>query len=74
MIKPHPSEAEVFTHMLEQIRLAEEAAYILGHYYKAQDDFEKGQGFLAVGEMFKMTQINVTNLATKRLRQAGGFK
>jgi hypothetical protein len=68
------TEAEVFTHLSEQLRLAEEAAYILGHYYKAQDDFELGQGFLAVGEMLRMTQINIMNLATKGLRNAAGFK
>lgn len=68
------TDTEIFTRLLSYLTLLEEGAYILGHYYKAQDDFEKGQGFLAVGEMFKMTQINVTNLATKTLRQQGGFR
>lgn len=68
------TEADIFTRVLENLRMAEEAAYILGHFYKANDDFAHGQGFLAVGEMLKMTQINVTNLATRSLRQAGGFK
>lgn len=67
---------EVFTSLLENLRLAEEAAYMLGHLYKSQEasDFNYGQGFLAVGEMLKMTQINVTNLATKGLRSKGGFR
>ncbi len=68
------TEADIFTRVLENLRMAEEAAYILGHFYKAQDDFEHGQGLLAVGEMIKMTQTNVTNLATFKMRQQGGFK
>ena len=68
------SEAEVYTRLLEHLRLGEEAVYILGHYYKSQDDFSRGQGMLAVGEMLKMTQINVTNLATRGLRTKGGFR
>ena len=73
---PNPTEAEVFTHLVEQLRLSEEAAYIIGHYYKAQDtsDFDLGQGFLAVGEMLRMTQLNVMNIATKSLRDAAGYK
>lgn len=68
MPKPHPTEADAYSRLINRLRLAEEAAYILGHFYKAQDDFNKGQGFLAVGEMIKMTQINITNLAR------GGFR
>lgn len=68
------TEAEVFSSLLERLRMAEEAAYTIGHLYKAQDDLAYGQGFLAVGEMLKMTQINVTNIATRSLRSAGGFK
>ena len=67
------TEADIFSHLLEQLRLAEEASYTLGHFYKAQDDFEHGQGFLAVGEMFKMSQTNVINIATKSMRAKAGF-
>jgi hypothetical protein len=67
------TEADIFSHLLEQLRLAEEASYTLGHFYKAQDDFEHGQGFLAVGELFKMTQTNVINIATKSMRAKAGF-
>lgn len=65
--------ADIYTRVMENLRLAEEAAYILGHFYKAQDDFAHGQGFLAVGEMLRMTQLNITNLATKSLRNQGGL-
>lgn len=68
------TEAEVFSSLLSHLRLGEEASYTIGHLFKAQDDFEYGQGFLAVGEMLKMTQINVTNIATKGLREKGGFR
>jgi len=68
------TEADIYSSLLERLRLCEEGAYILGHFFKAQDDFEKGQGFLAVGEMFKYTQINVTNLATRSIRAEGGFR
>ena len=74
MPNPPPTEGEVFTRILERLAKAEEAAYMLGHYYKAQDDWHKGQGFLAVGEMLQMTQINITNLATEGMRKGGGFR
>lgn len=67
------TEADIFSRLLEQLRLAEEASYTLGHFYKAQDDFEHGQGFLAVGEMFKYTQTNVINIATKSMRVKAGL-
>lgn len=67
------TEADIFSHLLEQLRLAEEASYTLGHFYKAQDDFAHGQGFLAVGEMFKMSQTNVINIATKSMRAKAGL-
>ena len=59
------SEGETFAQLIEYLRMAEEACYTLGHWFKAQDDFVKGQGFLAVGEMLKKTGHNVTILATK---------
>ena len=72
---PSPlTDAEVFSRLTGRLALLEEGAYTLGHFHKAQDDFEKGQGFLAVGEMFRLTAINLTNLATKSLRQQGGFR
>lgn len=63
------SEADTFAQLLEHLRLAEEGAYMLGHLYKAQGDDMRGQGFLAIGEMFKLTQINVTKLATANTRK-----
>lgn len=67
------TEAEHFSSLLENLRLAEEAAYSLGHLYKFQDDFAHGQGLLAVGEMLKLTQTNVTNIATRGMREKAGL-
>jgi hypothetical protein len=62
------SESDTFAQLLEYLRMAEEACYTLGHIRKANDDNLTGQGFLAVGEMFKLTQHNVIKLATGKIR------
>lgn len=74
MPNPPPTSADIYSSLLHRLRLAEEGAYILGHFYKSQDDLARGQGMLAIGEMLKYTQINVTNLATKGLRSNGGYR
>ena len=68
------SSADTFSQLIEYLRLAEEACYTLGHFYKSQDDWAKGQGFLAIGEMMKLTGVNVTNLATKSIRTSVGYR
>lgn len=68
------SSAETYSQLIEHLRLAEEAACVLGHYFKSQDDWAKGQGFLAIGEMLRMTGLNVTNLATRPIRTQAGFR
>ena len=68
------SSADTYSQLIEYLRMAEEACYILGHFYKSQDDWAKGQGFLAIGEMMKMTGVNVTNLATKSIRTQVGYR
>lgn len=72
----HVSEADTFAQLLEYLRLAEEACYVIGHLRKANDDSKGGvgQGFLAIGEMLKLTQINVTNLATGKVRRSAGYR
>lgn len=59
------SEALTFGQLIEHLRLAQEAAYTIGHIRKANGDKLTGQGFLAVGELLKMAQINVTKFATE---------
>ena len=68
------SEADTFSQLLEHLRMAEEACYTLGHLAKMQGDDLKGQGWLAIGEMYKLSQTNVTNLATKSLRSQAGYR
>ena len=65
------SEADTFTKLLEYLRLAEESCYTLGHITKAQGSAHelRGQGWLAVGEMLKLTQTQITKLATGRILQ-----
>lgn len=65
------SESDTFAQMLEYLRMAEEAAYTIGHLRKANDDNLTGQGWLAIGEMLKMTQHNITKLATGPLGISG---
>ncbi len=62
-----PSEALVFAKLLENLREAQECSYMLGHLRKANDDNVTGQGFIAVGEIFKRMIANVTALATSSL-------
>lgn len=65
------SESDTFAQMLEYLRMAEEAAYTIGHLRKANDDNLTGQGWLAIGEMLKLTQRNITKLATGPLGISG---
>lgn len=70
----HASESDTFAQLIEHLRLAEEAAAIIGHLRKANDDSLTGQGWLAVSEMLHMTVINVTNFATKAMRTSVGYR
>ena len=68
------SESDTYAQLMEHLRMAEEACYTLGHLAKMQSDDLKGQGWLAIGEMFKLSQVNVTNLATGSMRKKAGLK
>lgn len=63
------SEAETFSRLVEHLRLAAEAAYVLGHLRKANDDNLVGQGWLAIGQLLERTVVQVTKLATRGLLQ-----
>jgi len=60
------SEGETYSQLVEYLRLASEAAYAIGHNSKANDDWTRGQGFLAVGQMLEKTTNMVTKLATQK--------
>lgn len=68
------SESDTLAQLTEYLRLAEECCYVIGHLRKAQDDKLLGQGWLAIGEMIKMTNVNCQNLATRKLRTSAGYK
>lgn len=63
------SEAITYSQLVEHLRLASEACYALGHYKKANDDELIGQGFLGIGQLLEKAVIQVTQLATKGIRQ-----
>ena len=62
------SEADTFAQLVEYLRMAQEAAYTLGHLRKANDDELTGQGFIAIGEMFHKVRSQITKLATGKIR------
>jgi hypothetical protein len=63
------SEVGTYSQLIEHLRLAAEAAYVLGHYKKANDEELIGQGFLGIGQLLERTCTQVTALATKGIRQ-----
>ena len=63
------SEGETFAQLIEYLRLAQEAAAVIGHHKKANDAELIGQGFLGIAEMLGRVCISVTDLATKGIRQ-----
>lgn len=69
-----PSESDTFAKMIEHLRQAQECAYIIGHLRKMNDDKLTGQGWIAVGEMLKLTIHNVTKLAMNKMQSSVGFR
>ena len=55
-----------FAQLIEHMRKACEAAYILGHQYKAEGDMNRGLGFMACGQVLEQIVKNVTSLANRR--------
>ena len=68
------SESDTFAQLLEHLRLAQECCNVIGHIRAVQDDTLVAKGWHGIAEMLKMTQTNVTNIATKKLRASSGFK
>jgi hypothetical protein len=68
------SEGDTFMKIIDLLAQLESQCLILGHYKKENGDELIGQGFLAVGEMMKMTTITVTNLATGKMRRKAGYR
>jgi hypothetical protein len=70
----HLSEGDTYMKIIDLIDQLHTQCSILGHYKKENGDELIGQGFLAVGEMMKMTRITVTNLATGKMRREAGYR
>lgn len=64
------SEAITYSRLIEHLKLAAECAMVLGHLRKANDsDPIIGTGFLAIGQLLEKVCDQVTQLATKGVRQ-----
>ncbi len=63
------SEAITYSRLIEHLKLAAECCYVLGHYKKANNNELIGQGFLGIGQLLERTCTQVTQLATKGIRQ-----
>jgi dsDNA-binding SOS-regulon protein len=68
------SEADTYMKIIDLIDQLQDQLSILGHYKKENNDELIGQGFLAIQEMMKMTRIQITNLATGKMRRKAGYR
>lgn len=65
------SHGETYAKLIENIRIAQESAYLLAHLTRAQGgsrDNAVADGWVAVGEMMKRLNYQVTELAKARLQ------
>lgn len=62
-----PTKGETYAQLIEHLVKAQEAAAMMAHLHR-DDSRLMAQGWLAVSEMFKKTQYQITNLATKGLQ------
>lgn len=63
-----PTQGESFAKLMEHLRYAQEDAATLAHLANANDNRALAKGWLAVSEMFKKVQHQVTLLATGKLQ------
>jgi len=63
-----PTKGESYSKLMEHLRKAQEEAAMLSHLSNANDDRKMAIGWLAVSEMFKKVQHQVTTMATKGLQ------
>ena len=61
------SESATYSVLTEHLRLAAEAAYILGHLRKANGDELIGTGFLGIGQLLERVVPQITKLASRGL-------
>lgn len=66
-----PTTGEEYLKLIEHLRLAQEAAAMLGHLRRAEGDakgMQLGKAWLIVSEALKAMQWKVTVLAQRRLQ------
>lgn len=66
----HVTRADTYAQILEKLRELQELYYLMGHLHTLQDnprDLHLGQGWRGMGEMTRLVQHQVTELAK------GGF-
>lgn len=63
------SESVTYSRLIEHLKLAAEASMVLGHLRKANGDDLISHGFLGIGQLLEKTCDQVTQLATKGIRQ-----
>lgn len=63
------SESITYSRLIEHLKLAAEASMVLGHLRKANGDDLISHGFLGIGQLLEKTCDQVTQLATKGIRQ-----
>jgi hypothetical protein len=61
-----PTKGDTFAQLIEHLRLAQEAAAMLGHLHADEDPLML-KGWLAISELLKLTIHNVTKLAARGL-------
>lgn len=65
-----PTPALMYEQLLEHLRLAQENAAMLAHLQRTEDkvkDMALANGWLAIAELFRRVEIQVTLLAQGRL-------
>jgi hypothetical protein len=67
-----PTQGEEFAKFIEYITKAQESAYTLGHLSKSMSSNRKdqaiGDGWIAIGELMKRVNYQVTMLAQGKLQ------
>jgi len=62
-----PTQGEQFAILLDHLRRAQEASAMLAHLVRDNDALQ-AQGWLAISELMRKVQHEVTNLARRRMQ------
>jgi len=68
------SEGETYHKIIDLLDQLMDQISILGHYKKENGDELIGQGFLAIAEMLRIVRVQLTNLATGKIRKSAGYQ